>query len=278
MVQIPLEFTRLLLQIAAGLIVLAGATIDLLLAFLLQRRRTPLVLAAQDFLLRSPLALACAPPVLFVTLLFAVPTLFQEPNAPLPSEATLILGPVLYALTGLVVVAFGVYVSNTTFREAFISKNCSTAQALRKGVLYGFAVIPPVMLLSYLMGLFASELGYEPRPQEVFDWLNAGTLSTGTRLFLMFAATVIAPVVEETLFRGILFPALLKNRTFLSSALLTAAYFSLVHFHAPSFLPLLALSLGFSAAYAATGSLLTPIVMHALFNATSILLYLIDTV
>jgi membrane protease YdiL (CAAX protease family) len=46
-----------------------------------------------------------------------------------------------------------------------------------------------------------------------------------------------------------------------------------MHLHAPSLLSLLVLSVGFSAGYAATGSILTPVVMHALFNLTGLLLF-----
>ncbi|MDR2849578.1 MAG: hypothetical protein LBW77_03430 [Verrucomicrobiota bacterium] len=44
--------------------------------------------------------------------------------------------------------------------------------------------------------------------------------------------------------------------------------------HGPSFLPLLALSAAFAGGYAATGSLVTPVVMHALFNFASLCFYL----
>lgn len=278
MVQATSELTRLLLSAVTGLIVIAGATLDLYFAFRFQRRSVLFTLPAHDELRERPLTFVQALPVLSVTLLFAVLSLFQETTADAPPELSLVLGPIFYALTGLLVVSLGLFLANTTFRAAFSSDRCTTGRALRKGVLYGLAVIPPVMLLSHLIGVCAEELGLDPRPQEVFDWLSDGSVSTGTRLFLMFAATVIAPIVEETLFRGVLFPALLKNRAFVSAALLTALYFALVHFHAPSFLPLLALSVAFSAAYASTGSLLTPIIMHALFNTTSILLYLVFTV
>jgi membrane protease YdiL (CAAX protease family) len=93
---------------------------------------------------------------------------------------------------------------------------------------------------------------------------------------MLAAAVLIAPVVEELLFRGILLPALLKARSFLFAALLTGAYFALVHLHAPSFLPLLLLSAAFSAGYAATGSILTPMAMHAVFNLTSVMFYFAD--
>jgi len=276
MVEVSSELTRLLFLAAAGLLVLAGATVDLYLLFLLQRRTSPLSLPAQPELRQRPFTFYHALQVLVVTLLFAVPVLFQAPNQPTPSETTLVCGPLLYALVCLLIVSFCLATTGATFRGAFTSKTCTAGQALGKGMLYGLAAIPPMILLSHVMATCTEALGYEPRLQEVFEWLSDGKVSTGTRVFMMTAAVLIAPVAEEALFRGILFPALLKHRTFASAALISGFYFALVHFHAPSLMPLLALGFAFSSAYAATGSLLTPIVMHALFNTASLLLYLAD--
>jgi len=267
------DLTRLLLLFAAGGIVLAGATIDLYLAFLLQRRSATFAFPALPSLRQRPFSHLHALQVLLITLLFAVPSLFQKAGPRTPSSAMLISGSVLYALTALLIVTFCLSTAGATFRSAFHTGACSVRRALGQGVLYGLASLPPILLLSHVMSTVTEALGYDARPQEVFDWFGNAEIPWATRICLMVAAVVFAPMAEEALFRGILFPALLKNRRFAAAALLTGTYFALVHFHAVSLLPLLALSVAFSSAYAATGSLLTPIVMHALFNATSIVLY-----
>jgi hypothetical protein len=254
--------------------VIAGATIDLCLAVLFQQRPRPLSLPQLDALKRSPFTFPHAFLVLMATLLFAASALVQTTGAPPPSEVSLILGPVFYALAGLLVTAFCLHMTRRTFWKTFSPGPNHAAHALAKGVLYGLAIIPPVVVLSLCTATATEGLGFESQLQEVFDWLADDRISGFTRGFMIFAAVVIAPVVEETLFRGILLSTLLKGRSFASAALLSGIYFALVHFHAPSLLPLLALSVAFSAAYAATGSILTPIVMHALFNTTSLLLYL----
>ena len=270
------DITRLLLQSLAGLIVIAGATIDLYLAILVQTRRVVPSLRSRVVLAQRPFTTFHAQLTLFATLVFALPMLSQNPSPAAPNDLSLILGPLLYAFAGFMVIALCLTYSRTSFRRAFLSPRCTTGQALGKGLLYGLAIIPPVVLLSMVMTTVTETLGYEPQLQEVFDWLGDDSLAPSTRIFMMVAAVVIAPVVEETLFRGILFPSVLKARPFFFAALLSGFYFALVHFHAPSFLPLLALSIAFSAGYAATGSILTPIAMHALFNLTSVLFYLAD--
>ncbi len=270
------DLTRLLFQILAGLMVIAGVTVDLYLGLLVQTRHLVPSLRACTETASRPFTAFHAQLVLFTTLLFALPSLVQGAATATPKESALILGPLFYAFTGLLVITLCLTYSRTSVRQAFFSPHCTLGQALKKGLLYGLAVIPPVTLFSMAMSTVTETFGYEPQLQEVFDWLGDDSVALGTRLFMMAAAVVIAPVVEELLFRGILFPAVLRARPFFFAALLSGVYFSLVHFHAPSFLPLLALSIAFSAGYAATGSILTPITMHALFNLASVFFYLAD--
>jgi membrane protease YdiL (CAAX protease family) len=87
---------------------------------------------------------------------------------------------------------------------------------------------------------------------------------------------LLAPVVEEIVFRGLLFGALAPRLGVLASALITALLFGGVHGDLVLF-PLLA-ALGFvnALAYAATGNLWVPITVHALNNAIGAI-YLIAT-
>ncbi len=277
MVPVTPDLAHIVLQALAGLLLLAGVTVDLYLAGLAQTRRLTPRLRAQTILSLRPFSAFQAQLVLFTALLFALAALFQNPAAAPPKESALLLGPLFYAATGLLTVALCLTSSRTPIRRAFFSPDVAAGLALKKGLLYGIAIIPPVTLLSMITTTLTEALGRESSPQEVFDWLGDDSYALSTRVFMMAAAVVIAPVVEELLFRGILFPALLKGRTFFFAALLTGSFFALVHLHAPAFLPLLVLGIAFSAGYAATGSILTPIIMHALFNLTSVLFFLADT-
>lgn len=270
------ETAHVLLSMFAIAIVLAGATLDLYLAFLFQRSTRPVTFPAAEVIRQRPFSAYQAAHVLFITLLFALPSLAQKPSAGKPSETTILMGPALYALCALLVAAVCLRQTDSTVRTAFFNERVSAVNAIRQGLLYGLAAIPPVLLLSHLSNALTLRLGFEPQLQDVFDWLGNGGYSLGARSCMMFAAIFLAPITEETLFRGILFPCCFKASSFFRAALVTGLYFALVHFHAPSFLPLLALSIALSAGYSATGSLLTPIVMHALFNATSLIFYLAE--
>jgi len=90
----------------------------------------------------------------------------------------------------------------------------------------------------------------------------------------LFLANVglVAPLFEETLFRGFVF-AQLRHRLGLAAAVsLSAALFAFIHFSLGSFLPIFALGVVLALAYEATGNLMTPMVIHAVWNAGTALI------
>ncbi len=103
---------------------------------------------------------------------------------------------------------------------------------------------------------------------EHFDVVTHAPAFTTIGITLAVATMVIlAPVVEEIIFRGLLFGALVQRLGVLASALITAVIFGAVHGD-PVLFPTLA-GLGFvgALAYAATGNLWVPIALHSLNNA-----------
>lgn len=89
---------------------------------------------------------------------------------------------------------------------------------------------------------------------------------------LVLAAVVIAPLVEELTFRGFVYGVIKRYTDGFFAALCSSLLFAVVHCHIGSLFPLALLALILCAAYELTGSLLTPMLMHALFNLTSLLL------
>jgi CAAX protease family protein len=94
-----------------------------------------------------------------------------------------------------------------------------------------------------------------------------------TSVLLAFSAlltTVIAPICEETLFRGYIFAALSKWRGWLPAAALTGALFGAVHAGsapAADLVPLAALGFMLCWLYRVTGSLYPCIAAHSLNNS-----------
>ncbi len=90
------------------------------------------------------------------------------------------------------------------------------------------------------------------------------TISVG---LAVLSLVVIAPIVEEIVFRGLLFGALAGRLGVLGSAAITALLFGAVHGDVVLFPTLVAMGFVTALAYAATGNLWVAIALHALNNA-----------
>jgi len=83
----------------------------------------------------------------------------------------------------------------------------------------------------------------------------------------VLSLVVVAPVVEEMVFRGLLFGALAGRLGVLGSAVITALLFGAVHGDPVLFPSLAAIGFIGALAYAATGNLWVSIILHASSNA-----------
>lgn len=270
-----LEIVPLVCRIAVGVLMFLGTTMGLYAFFVRQSlRQTTISLPALDALRQRPFLPATIIPLVAITLLFGLMAVGQgEGTKAQPSATALLQGAFLYALVLMVTVLGCLFYAKVDFRCAFGQPTVSWPRALLKGVRYGIEIIPLILLLTIVVATVGEALGFDMKGQQIFECLEDPTVPRWVRIALIFFAVGVAPVVEELLFRGLLLPLVLKGRTFLFAALLTSLYFALMHLHAPSLLPLLLLSVGFSAGYAATGSILTPIAMHMVFNITGLLLF-----
>ena len=89
------------------------------------------------------------------------------------------------------------------------------------------------------------------------------------------AAVLLAPVAEEVLFRGILYPAIKQAGHPWVALWGTALLFAAVHMNLVTFLPLAVLALVLTALYERTNNLLAPITAHVLFNALNFVTLLV---
>ncbi len=99
------------------------------------------------------------------------------------------------------------------------------------------------------------------------------------RFVLALVTIALAPIAEEVLFRGVLYPWI-KQAGFPRLALWgTVFLFALMHFNLASFVPLALLALALTLLYEFTDNLLAPITAHALFNGFNFaMLYLLQEV
>jgi membrane protease YdiL (CAAX protease family) len=158
---------------------------------------------------------------------------------------------------------------------------------LRTGAL-AFAVIFPITLLigagAQQLGELVARITGEDAPdaiahttlRQMAEPSNASSIGW----WIMLAVVVIgAPVSEEIIYRGFIQTALARmTRSHWFAILATTGLFAIVHLGAVTWyalLPLAVLSVMMGLAYARTGVLWVPIAVHALFNASNVVMAMI---
>ena len=97
--------------------------------------------------------------------------------------------------------------------------------------------------------------------------------------FLLFVTTtLLAPLFEEIIFRGILLPTLSRNFGVISGIIVSAFIFALAHLSLGEMPPLFVLGIGLAITRIASGSLFSSVIMHSLWNGLTFFnLFLLST-
>tara|TARA_Y100001934_G_scaffold60459_1_gene74871 strand:- start:61 stop:792 length:732 start_codon:yes stop_codon:yes gene_type:complete len=145
------------------------------------------------------------------------------------------------------------------------------AQLLPTAFFIGFAIVPLMFILQMGCNLFFKSMGIAVEAQKSIQTLKS--MDTPFQILLFSLMPVIqAPLVEEILFRGILFPSLRISVPRWVAYCAPAFLFSAVHLSLLNALPLFALALLLTWQYEKTGNLLCPVLTHAGFNLCNVLL------
>jgi len=159
----------------------------------------------------------------------------------------------------------------TGWREAFGFRGPQLPCALLTTVKLVVLILPAIWLLQYLSRLVLTRLGWPPEEQTAVA-LIAGAKTWWMRIYLGLFAIVLAPVAEEFIFRGVLYP-LVKQLGYPRLAWIGVnAVFAIIHLDAGTLVPLFALALALTWLYEQTDNLLAPIAAHSLFNTANLVL------
>lgn len=138
-------------------------------------------------------------------------------------------------------------------------------------ILYGVAALIVVRIATGLMLVATHQTKHVQSGFEHFDVSSKIPGVTALAISLtVLTAVVVAPLVEEMVFRGLLFGALATRAGVFASAIVVALIFGAVHGDLVLFPTLAALGFISALAYAASGNLWTSVTLHALNNAVGI--------
>lgn len=135
------------------------------------------------------------------------------------------------------------------------------------------AILPVLWFAAFTWQFLLAAAGHKSDFQDAIR-LFLETADVRMRLVFAFFAVILAPLAEEFLFRGLLLPLLVRRIGAVAGLVLTTLGFAALHADLGTFMPLAVFSVALSLAYARTGSLWVPVMMHALFNGTNLALLL----
>ena len=151
-------------------------------------------------------------------------------------------------------------------------RSMGAAKTLGMAVLWLMAAYFMLIVITAagLEPLLKSLTGLDLKPQGLVE--SAPDITDPVSRVLMFVTLCIgAPVMEELIFRGVLFNVAARWIHPVYATVATSLLFGVIHNNLLSLVPLTLLGLCFAEAYRRTGSLAVPMLMHAIFNCISFL-------
>ncbi|MFZ1074364.1 MAG: CPBP family intramembrane glutamic endopeptidase [Verrucomicrobiia bacterium] len=169
-----------------------------------------------------------------------------------------------------VLIYFFLRLHQVRVRDVFGLCESRLPRALLAALLTVLVVLPVALSLQQVSVLLLGKIGVVPE-EETAVMLLAGAKSWWARVYLGVFAVVIAPVAEEFIFRGVLYP-FVKQLGYPRFAWIGVNFlFALIHMDAAALVPLFVLALALTWLYEKTGNLLAPIAAHSFFNAANLI-------
>ena len=215
-----------------------------------------------------------------VTPLFSI-TLVELVSPDLPIELTqslkIFLGYLFMAIPPLLIIYYQIksFDKKFFFKKDYFQFNYSPIKdAIYQGFKGWLMIIPFVLLVSLIMNFFFdNQNGSNPLLEIVLN--NNNYLSF---ILLFLTTTLLAPLFEELIFRGVLLPILSREFGIILGITISAFIFALAHLSISEMPPLFILGIGLGITRLISGRLLSSVIMHSLWNGLTFLnLFLLRT-
>ena len=195
----------------------------------------------------------------------------------LSQSLKIFFGYLFMAIPPLVIVYYQIKSLNGefTFKKDYLQFNILPIKnAITQGIKGWLTIVPFVLLISLIMNsLVDNQNGSNPLLEIVLN--NNNYLSF---ILLFVTTTLLAPLFEEIIFRGILLPILSRDFGIILGIIVSAFVFALAHLSLGEMPPLFVLGIGLGITRIASGSLLSSVIMHSLWNGLTFLnLFLLRT-
>lgn len=186
---------------------------------------------------------------------------------------TFLVSGASFQIAGLVLAHFFLRHHEWTWTE-FLGLN---APHLKRAVLLALGVaaaaLPLTLQLNEACRFLITQCFGAPAVQPTMQVLEV-SVSAGQRILFGLSAIVLAPVVEEILFRGILYRTIQQRGHPRAALVGSALLFGAIHASWMTFVPLTFLAVILALLYDKADNLVAPIVAHSCFNAANFFLFI----
>lgn len=136
----------------------------------------------------------------------------------------------------------------------------------------GFAIVLVIHFLLDQTGLFQwiEHVTHAPAEQSIVSVLRHSS-DIPLIIVICFSAAIAAPIVEELIFRGYLYPIMKKYTGAWFALISTSLLFGIIHVSLVPLIPLAIFGAMLVLLYEYTGSIWTPMIAHCIFNTTTLI-------
>jgi len=160
-----------------------------------------------------------------------------------------------------------------SYTACFGANPHAIGRSLLHGMVFYLAIMPPVILAALASNFVLKFFNIPIDSQDILKGFADPTAPVWFRSCLITMAVVLAPLVEEVIFRGVALPLVARAASPAAAVVAVSLLFALVHGHLPALAPLFIVASGFSIAYIYSGCILVPMTMHALFNGFNLIIF-----
>jgi len=165
------------------------------------------------------------------------------------------------------------------FSSRINSQHLTLWQSFTQAIPQFIRYLPIIWIVSFAWSQLLTKLQQlsiidEFPPQELIKLFTYGGDPVAITL-LAACAVVLAPIVEELIFRAGIYRFLKSQASLLTAQIISGVFFAVMHGNLMSFLPLVAVGIILARVYERSGSILVSMCFHACFNGFSLLTLLI---
>ena len=177
------------------------------------------------------------------------------------------LSPVIFYLYGNISVVLLLLYYALNLKNKFVLNKKDIKRTLK----YFVAFLPVIFIMSFLCKIMLFEYEEQKLVVEIKKNFN------NNLFFNFFLIIIVAPIIEEIVFRGLFYKTLKNFIPFVQASIISSLIFAIIHENILSLTILFLLSLYLTWIYERTNSILYSIITHSIFNFLNLLLIYIGS-